>query len=143
MSDPRFKNRPYLPETINEPDDREQATIYREGIYRTIAYAVNARDFSSEPFRVSDAPSPLDLPRPYGSFVILVSGSTDGMPALIALAVQVSSSSQATIQVLLSSPGTQGKWNGRSLYLNSTPQGLSLRHDLSDTAGVFYVRAVT
>jgi hypothetical protein len=76
--------RPFLPQSTIVPDTDDLQTFmqYLTRLYEDIAFAVNNRDFIFFTMAITNKPTTIPNLPLFGSFLILISGQTPGLPCV-------------------------------------------------------------
>lgn len=144
--------RPYLSRTtiVPVPTDIPTFVQYLTRVYEDISFAVNARDFVFFTIPITNTPTTIPNLPLFGTFIILVSGQTPGLPCVTVSMNKADIYQNGYLSELSQQDGNIPAWSGIGLKVvnNSSPPStgeitIQIYHDGASTLiGNFNVRII-
>ncbi len=142
-------NLPYLPPNtiVPSPADEDLFIPYLNRLYEEIALIMNQKDFRFFTIPIGTIAIPIPNIPTSGAFIICVSGTLDGMPAVTYSMIKTNSTVAGTasqIQVQAGTTiGTDTTWNTVKLLIDSTATNFTIKHNaVAGTIGNFNVKFI-
>ncbi len=129
---------PSLPPNTIVPEQESLFIPYLNRLYEDIALTVNNKDnnFFQIPI-TSTASNIYNLPN-YGAYLVTVSGTDSGLPAITASLVKSDAGIAGVVNVLGTQAGT-GAWAGNVLTITSTATNFQIAHNRAGVTGNFNI----
>lgn len=140
---------PYLPPNtiVPSPADEDLFIPYLNRLYEEIALIMNQKDFRFFTIPIGTIATAIPNIATSGAFIICVSGTQDGMPAVTYSMIKTNSTVAGTASQIQVQPGTtigtDTTWNGVNLLISSTASNFTIVHDAAaGTIGNFNVKFI-
>jgi len=140
-----------LPETtiVPDPDNKELFIPWLTRLYEDIAIVVNQKDWLAFTIPVADQSHPTVIPNipNQGSFIICISGVSDGMPGCTYSLIKSISTAAGNPSMIQTQAGSTfndiTSWNGVKLIITSNANNFLISHDgATGLIGNFNIRFI-
>lgn len=131
-----------LPPNTIVPESDDLFIPYFNRLYEDIAYTVNAKDNVAYQIAVTSTDTNiLNVPN-FGAFTVCVSGTSQGLPTIIAALCKASSNVAGNVTVISSQAGNLSPWIGATLTITSTATNFQIRHSVAGQSGNFNIKVI-
>jgi hypothetical protein len=135
-------NLPNLPPSTIVPDSWDLFYPFFNRTYEDIASTVNSKQNTFYPMAITSTAQNIFLLPTSGSYIIMVSGESNGMPTIVAALNKASVSSSGSVAVLGSQAGNVSPWSAATLTITSTSTNFQIKHSVSGQSGNFNIQFI-